>query len=234
MKYKILSVGGSIIIPKTGFDIPFLKKFRALILRRVLAGERFILVIGGGGTCRAYQDAAKAVVPMTNTDLDWVGIYTTQFNAHFVRYLFKGYAHTELIGDPEKKIKTNKPILVGAGYAPGASTDHDAVLIAKTYGAKQLLNLSNIEYVYDKDPNKFSDAQKIESIDWKTFRKEIVGNVWTAGKNVPFDPVASREAERLGLTVSILNGTNLPEVQKALAGKKFKGTVITSHDARHI
>ena len=46
-KYKILSVGGSIIIPKTGFDISFLKKFRNLILTEIKKGNKFILVIGG-------------------------------------------------------------------------------------------------------------------------------------------------------------------------------------------
>jgi uridylate kinase len=84
---KILSVGGSIIIPKTGFDIPFLKKFRAMILDRIKKGDRFILVIGGGATCRQYQDAAKQVVKMSDEELDWLGIHTTIYNAIFVRFL---------------------------------------------------------------------------------------------------------------------------------------------------
>jgi uridylate kinase len=73
--YKILSVGGSIIIPKTGFDIKFLKKFRAMILARVKKGEKFVLVIGGGATCRVYQDALKKTTKISNVDLDWLGIY---------------------------------------------------------------------------------------------------------------------------------------------------------------
>ncbi|HYE59889.1 MAG TPA: UMP kinase, partial [Candidatus Kapabacteria bacterium] len=97
---KILSVGGSIIIPKTGFDVSFLKQFRSLILRQVKKGERFILVIGGGATCRQYQTAAKSVLPLTNEDLDWIGIHTTIFNANFVKYLFKGYAHPEIVTNP--------------------------------------------------------------------------------------------------------------------------------------
>lgn len=224
--YTILSVGGSIIIPKTGFDIPFLKKFRSMILRRVKAGDRFILVVGGGGTCREYQNTAKMVAPLTTEDLDWIGIHTTVLNAQFVRFLFKGYAHGELVGDPRRKLSTGKHIIVGAGYQPGHSTDMDAVLLAKTYGAKDVLNLSNIEYVYDKDPNKFPEARKIERIAWREFRKNIVGTSWSAGKNAPFDPVASREAERMGLRVSILKGTNLKEVSNALSGRKFRGTVI--------
>jgi uridylate kinase len=58
-RYTIISVGGSIVIPKTGFDPAFLKEFRALILKEVKKGRRFILTIGGGATCRQYQAALK-------------------------------------------------------------------------------------------------------------------------------------------------------------------------------
>ncbi len=225
---KILSVGGSIIIPKTGFDIAFLKAFRSMILARVKKGERFILIIGGGATCRQYQTAAAAVVPMSNVDLDWLGIHTTIFNAQFVKSLFKGLVHDEVITNPKKKIKSKKPIIIGAGYKPGASTDMDAVLLAQVYGAKEILNLSNIEYVYTKDPNIFPDAVKIEQIGWKQFRKEIVGNSWVAGKNAPFDPIASKLAEKMKLTVKILKGTELTNVEKALSGQPFTGTTITA------
>lgn len=225
--YKIISVGGSIIIPKTGFDINFLKKFRALILKQVKKGDKFILVIGGGATCRVYQDALDKVVKTNNTDLDWMGIHTTIFNAQFVRLLFKDVAYAEVVIDPTKKIKTNKSVLVASGWKPGCSSDKDAVLLAQTYGAKEVINLSNIEYVYDKDPNKYKTAKKIEEINWKDFRKNVVGYKWVPGKNVPFDPIASGLAEKLKLKVSILKGTNLPEVEKVISGKKFKGTVIT-------
>lgn len=225
-KYKILSVGGSIIIPKTGFDISFLKKFRNLILAEVKKGNKFILVIGGGATCRDYQQALTKVVKTSDTDLDWLGIYTTWFNAEFVKMLFADYAHDEVIKNPTQKIKTNKPIIIAGGWKPGCSTDKDAVLLAENFGAKEMINLSNIEYVFDKDPNKFSDAKKIEKINWPDFRKNVVGYKWIPGKNVPFDPMASALAEKLKLKVSILQGTNLIEVKKAVQGKKFKGTVI--------
>lgn len=224
---KIMSVGGSIIIPHEGFNIPFLKKFKKLILQKIDEGQQFILTIGGGGTCRVYQQAAKSVDgSLTNEDLDWIGIHSTIFNAQFVRFLFKDYAYKDVITNPTKKINTNKPIIVAAGWKPGCSTDKDAVLLAKTYGATEMINLSNIAYVYDKDPNKFKDAKKIERMDWANFRKDIVGYDWSAGKSAPFDPIASGQAEKIGLTVSILKGTDLTQVNNVLSGKKFKGTVI--------
>ncbi len=91
-QYRIISLGGSIIIPPEGFNIEFLKKFRELILTRVKLGEKFILVIGGGSTCRKYQQAAKDSADVSSEDLDWLGIYATHFNARFVGLLFNGWA----------------------------------------------------------------------------------------------------------------------------------------------
>lgn len=224
--YKILSIGGSIIIPKTGFDPVFLKQFRSFILSEIKKGERFILVIGGGATCRTYQQAARQVVPLTNDELDWIGIHTTIYNAEFVRMLFGDIAHADIVTNPTKKVRTQKPLIIAAGWKPGCSTDTDAVHLAKTYGAREVLNVSNIECVYDKDPNQFPDAKKIPSIDWKTFRRDIVGDTWSPGHSAPFDPVASRMAERLKLRVSIVNGMMIPQLRAAIHGRKFTGTII--------
>ncbi|MBP7992452.1 MAG: UMP kinase, partial [Candidatus Magasanikbacteria bacterium] len=155
-----------------------------------------------------------------------IGIQFTLANAHLVRTLFTGYSHDKVINNPHEKVKTKMPIIVAGGEKPGASSDIDAVDLAKAYGATEMINLSNIEYVFDKDPNKFKNAKKIEDINWKDFRKNIVGYKWEPGKNVPFDPTASGRAEKYKMTVSILNGTNLAEVAKALQGKKFKGTKV--------
>lgn len=224
-EYKIISVGGSIIIPKEGFDLGFLKKFRQMILGRVKKGERFILVVGGGATCRAYQRAAKEAANLSNENLDWLGIYTTWYNAEFVRLLFGEYANKEIIKNPTKKIITDKPIICAGGWKTGCSTDKDAVLLAKTYGVKQIINASNIDFVYTADPKTHQDARPIKKISWAEFRK-IVGDKWRAGANLPFDPIAAREAEKMGLKVVFVKGTNLRALEGALDSGKVEGTII--------
>lgn len=224
-KFKIISIGGSIIIPPTGFDIEFLKKFRALIIGRVKKGDKFILVVGGGSTCRQYQTAAKGVVSMTDTDLDWLGIKTTIFNAEFVKFLFKDLTYPEIITNPTKKIKTNKPIIMAGGWKPGCSTDNDAVLLAKTFDAKEVINASNISYVYTADPKKEPQAKPLKSLTWKEMRN-IIGDKWMPGGNFPFDPIAAKTAQKLGLTVKFVKGTDLDLLDKALGGGEFEGSVI--------
>ena len=223
--YKILSVGGSIVIPKNGFEVAWLKKFRALILAEVKKGQRFILVIGGGATCRQYQSAAAKVAKLTSTDLDWLGIKSTVFNAEFVRTLFKGYAYEKVVTNPTRRVKTSRPIIVAAGWKPGCSTDKDAALLAKTYGASEVINLSNIDYVYTSDPKKNPQAKKIIQTNWPEFRK-IIGDKWKPGANLPFDPGAAKAAERLGLAVKFVKGTALGQVKRALSGGRFSGSII--------
>lgn len=223
--YTILSVGGSVIIPPSGFDVAFLKKLRAILLSAVARGQKFILVVGGGATCRVYQEAARKFANITAEDLDWVGIKTTHANAELVRVLLKSAAHRAVIINPTKKIKTSKPIIVAAGWQPGCSTDRDAVLLAKTYGAKEVINVSNIDFVYDRDPNKYKDAVALPRLSWAELKK-IVGAKWRPGANVPFDPKAVSLAARLGLTVRFVKGFNLAGLQSALSGQASPGTVI--------
>lgn len=226
-KITVISLGGSLIAPKTGFNISFLKSFKQLILKFIEKNYRFIIVCGGGNTARAYQKAALEVGEITSENIDWIGIHATRLNSHFVHTLFHSYAHPKIVKEYGnlKNIQWKEKILLGAGWKPGSSTDYDSVLLAKHFKIKRVINLSNISHVYDSDPRINPHAKQFKKITWPEFRK-LVGNTWDPGANLPFDPVASREAEAGKLEVCILDGTNLKEVEKAIQGDKFEGTVI--------
>ena len=229
IKFKktfIISLGGSLIVPKD-VDTKYLKAFKKFVEEQVSKGYRLIIVAGGGSTARKYRDAGKAVVKeMTLDDLDWLGIHSTRLNAHLVRTIFRDIAHPTIITNPYIKEKTKAPVIIGAGYRPGWSTDYDAVFLAKNYGAEMVINLSNIEYVYTKDPRKHKDAERIEKITWADFRK-IVGDTWDPGLHAPFDPIASKFGQKFKLKVIVAGGKNLKNLGNILTGKKFKGTVIS-------
>jgi uridylate kinase len=114
---------------------------------------------------------------------------------------------------------------VASGWKPGFSTDYDAVLLAERFKADSVINLSNIEQVYSDDPKKNPDAKPIDKISWPDFCR-LVGDEWVPGKNVPFDPVASRHASKIGLKVIFAAGRNLENLKKILSGEVFLGTVI--------
>ncbi len=221
----IISLGGSLINPGK-VDVKFLKAFRSLILNQTKTGNRFILITGGGALCREYQNALSNASSADNDALDWLGIFSTRLNAQLVRLMFYKSANSQIVKDPNKKVKFTEKILVAGGWMPGRSTDDDAVRLAKIYGAKTVINLSNIDYVYTKDPRKFKTAKKITQISWKNFRK-IVGDKWDPGANKPFDPTAAKLAEQLKLKVIIANGKNLRNLKKILQDRPSIGTTIS-------
>lgn len=224
----VLSIGGSLIIPNSGIDTEFLSKLNGFVRAKLSGGTRqFFLVTGGGSTARSYRDAAREVIghELNRDDLDWLGIHATRLNAHLIRTIFRDIAHPYIIKNYEIIRKAKEPVVVASGWKPGWSTDYDAVLLCEDYGVKTVLNLSNIEKVYDKDPKKFPEAKPIDKISWADFRK-IVGDEWIPGMNAPFDPIAAQKAQELGIKVVIVNGNDFENIEKYFAGQEFVGTTI--------
>lgn len=225
-EYVVVSVGGSLIVPDA-IDTSFLSRFQHLISMKTREGRSFYVIAGGGKLARRYQDAAQEVRgDLDREDLDWMGIHSTRLNAHLLRTIFKEDAQPRIVKNPTRKLHARDSVVVGAGWKPGWSTDYCAVMAAKNLGATKLVNLSNIDYVYTADPRKDPSATKIEHISWGEFRK-LIPSEWDPGLSSPFDPVAAKEAEALGIEVAIINGEKLDEFEKYLAGEPFIGTVIS-------
>ncbi len=220
----VMSVGGSLIVPNE-VDSHFLGDFLRLIQSEIKKGRRFILITGGGKVCRAYQAVLKKVADVSSVELDWLGIAATHLNARLVQLAFGKLAHPVVATDASKKMHFKEKVLVAGGWKPGRSTDDGAVRLAGMYGAKTVINLSNIDYIYDRDPRTHSDAKKIERLSWARYRK-MFGSKWVPGAHTPFDPVASRLAQQNKTKVVFLNGANLANVKSYLDGGPFIGSVI--------
>lgn len=221
----IISVGGSLIFPDE-IDVSWIKDFKNIIEKN-LGRYRFALICGGGKVCRRYQNALREINPaVEDTSLDWLGIEVTKVNASLIKNVFGKMAHEKIVDNPNKKVNLKEDVIVAGGWKPGCSTDKDAILLAKNLKVKKVINFTNIDYVYDKDPKKYPDAKIIKSISWKEFRK-ILPKEWSPGLNSPFDPMAAREAEKLGIEVAVLNGKNLSNFEDYLNEKKIIGTLIS-------
>jgi len=223
----ILSLGGSLVVPNGGIETKFLIEFNAFVRKKIAEGRRFFIVVGGGAIARHYRDAAQGVVgKITNIDLDWLGIHATRLNGHLLRTIFQDIAHPRIVENYNKKLYNLKePLVIAAGWKPGWSTDYCSVLLARDYESKIIVNMTNIAKVYNKDPNKEKDAKPLDHVSWPEFLK-LVGDAWSPGSNSPFDPVASRLASNMGLKVIVLDGRNIENLEKAIEGKEFTGTVI--------
>jgi uridylate kinase len=225
----IISVGGSLVVPTGGINTTFLKNLNSFIRTQLSKhpNRQFFLEVGGGATARQYRDAGQEVVghELTRDDLDWLGIHATRLNAQLIRTVFRDIAHPYIIKKYEIIRKVVEPVVVAAGWKPGWSTDYDAILLCEDYGARTVLNLSNITQVYTDDPKTNPDAKPIEKISWEDFRK-IVGDEWTPGLNAPFDPIAAKKAQELGVKVVVMSGDDFTNIEHYFAGDTFIGTTI--------
>lgn len=223
----VISLGGSVICPDQP-NTTLLAGYRRLfhdIIKRYRC--RIILVIGGGHLARDYVSTARTLKITKDISLDQIGIAATRLNAELVLQLFSDISYRFVCSDPTQHVPTTKPLLISGGWRPGFSTDYVAVEWATTYHAEQVINLTNVDYVYTKDPTKCSDARKLTDIGWSEFRALMVGARVPAG-NWPFDPIAAEAAQKQNVTVHIGNGTTLPLVKTLLSdileGKTKKNT----------
>lgn len=223
----IISLGGSIVAPDSP-DISFIKDFHQRICQwlETHPQERLVFIVGGGGPARTYQGAYRQVLAKPDANAqDWIGIMATRLNAELIRAIFEQYCSDPVVTDPSASIDFKGRILVAAGWKPGFSTDFDAVWLAGRFGAKTVLNLSNVAKVYTDDPRKNPEAKPLDRISWEDFRS-MVGDTWEPGKNVPFDPIASQKAQELGLSVICAAGKDLDNLMDILNHQNFTGTTI--------
>lgn len=223
----MISLGGSIIAPNQP-DVDFIKQFRSVVVNYLQAdaNRRLIFVVGGGAPARQYQQAAKVLLPeIENISLDWIGIMATRLNAQLVKEIFSPLCKDPVVTDPTADFSFTGQILLAAGWMPGFSTDNDAVLLAERFGAKTVINLSNISKIYSEDPKTNPNAVPLDTLTWSQYKK-MVGDNWTPGKNSPFDPIATKKASELNLKVISAGGKDLNNIQRILEEKPFEGSTI--------
>ena len=224
---KVISLGGSIVAPDK-VDVEFLKEFHKEICDYLAkdAGRKLIFVTGGGGPARAYQTAYREITEKTDSGLqDWIGIMATRLNGQLIKGIFGDLCKNDVVTDPTAPGSFDGRVMVAAGWKPGWSTDFDAVVLAERFGADTVINLSNISKVYSADPKLDPDAVPLDTMSWDEL-KALVGDEWVPGKNVPFDPIATKKAAELKLKVITAAGKDIKNMSNLLEGRDFEGTLI--------
>ena len=207
----IISLGGSIVAP-AAVDTDFVGRFVAAMGNYLEedASRRLVLIVGGGAPAREYQKAYREISGGDASDAqDWIGIMATRLNAELVRAVFGTWCENAVVTDPSAEFEFSGRVLVAAGWKPGFSTDFDAVVLAERFNARRLINLSNIVKIYTADPRLDPDARPLDNISWEDY-SAMAGDEWVPGRNLPFDPVATRRGRELGLEVISAAGAISP------------------------
>ena len=123
-------------------------------------------------------------------------------------------------------------IVVMAGMQPGQSTTSVAIQVAEFLKAERLIILTDVDGIYDKDPNVYDDAKLMRELNYNSLQKIILemseDTQAAAGEYRIFDTVSLQILKRSNVVVSVISGLNLDQFQKKWNNEKVNiGTTIT-------
>ena len=216
MKISV-SLGGS-LLPREG--TPETYQRYAQVLRKLKErGHTLIVVCGGGKPARDWIKVAKELGADSYTQ-DRLGIHATHLNALLLIAALGPHAHSHIHRrGSEIKRNMNDKILVGGGHLPSSSTDYRAVLFAEAVDAERVVNATDVDGVYDRNPDINPDAVKLDRITHYWLEKIILENAEQApGEYGLFDLKAVRRAKKLKIPLIFVDGTDPQEIARAIEG----------------
>ena len=178
-----------------------------------------IVVAGGGNIARHYISHARSSGADEST-LDELGIEISRLNAKLLIYALKNkaYSHPPTTLQEVKHAVDDGLIVVAGGLHPGQSTNGTAALIAEKIKAEQFLNATDVDGVYDMDPNKYKKAKKFKRIELKNLKNMLVHEDSIAGGYDLMDIVALKIIERSKIKTRILKA-DIKIIEKAIKGE---------------
>ncbi|OYT40251.1 MAG: uridylate kinase [Candidatus Altiarchaeales archaeon ex4484_43] len=221
----VISIGGSILVPDE-IDIDYMHELAELTSK--LAEEHQVSIITGGGrTARKYIEPARRF-GASEIFCDLIGITATRLNARLLAAVIGERANLEPPKDFIAALKAMNfgKIVVMGGTHPGHSTDAVSALLAEYISANLLINATDVDGIYDKDPQKHRDARMYKKLSVEQLVDMVKSYSLGAGRYELIDILAAKIIQRSKIRTIFLNGRNLENMKNAIEGREFIGTVI--------
>jgi uridylate kinase len=183
MKYKriLLKLSGESLMGNKNYGIDpdkvaeFVQEIKSIYDKGIEIG----IVIGGGNIFRGLSDAGKT---MNRTQGDFMGMLATVINGMALQSVFHNNGmeaellsgiKIEKIADEvsplvaKQALSANKIVIFSGGTGnPFFTTDTAAVLRALEIDADVILKGTRVDGIYNKDPEKHSDARKYDTVSY--------------------------------------------------------------------
>lgn len=227
MKKIVLKFGGSVLYKEEMvLNVERIKEIVDTINTLHDTGHKVAVVVGGGKLARVIIQASD-VLGHVSTFKDILAVESTRIHALLVIASLQNKAYLlvprsfEEIG---KALSTGKIVVTG-GLQPGQSTNAVAALVAEYWGADLLINLTNVDKVYDKDPNLYKDAKPLDELSADELLEIISKQDEEPGKYALFDRVGCEIVKRSNLRLIFTNGSDPKNILRIVDGENI-GTVV--------
>ena len=184
----------------TGLDFDILNNLASIIKRCADEGVQISIVVGAGNIWRGVRNGAGKI---DRTRSDHMGMLGTTINAlgfadvleqHGLEVRVQTAIEMRQFAEPYIRLKAirhlekGRVVIFGCGTGnPFCSTDTAASLRAIETDSDIALLAKNIDGVYDKDPRKFPDAVKYDTISFDSILEDHLGVIDSTAATMAYD-----------------------------------------------
>ncbi len=225
----LLKLSGEVLAGKTGHGIDFdtVNEICAVIKTVADMGVQVGIVVGGGNFWRGRSSGK-----MDRTRADNMGMLATAINSLALQEALIQAGNDAVVmsaldiqrmvepfnkDKAVKYMKNGQVVIFSCGTgSPFFSTDSGAALRAAEIEADIFFKATNVDGVYDKDPNKFSDALKFDTLTYAEILKKQLGVM---------DNTAAALSQNSKMPVLVFNLNDPQNIVKAVLGENI-GTIV--------
>ena len=220
----VVAIGGSILLKE--YDCKKFQEYSA-ILKDLSDEHELFVVIGGGKPAREYISVVRDL-GAGEAQCDDIGIEVTRINAKLMLSALGDAAYQRVPHNFQEALEfsASGKIIVMGGTEPAHSTDAVSAILAEYINADKLINLTSVDGMYTKDPNKFDDAELVSKITATDLLEFLNGKDVKAGTYEFFDTTAVQMIKRSNMETVITNGFEHENLIRAVNGEEIGTRVI--------
>jgi len=210
----VIKIGGSISMEKGGPNSEYLLKLLKVI-EEINKKHKISLCIGGGKFVKNYSKNIERF-KLKNKEREECFIELMKANVKLLSLITNKkpiYSLEDYEGEEA----------VISGIKPGRSTDANAAKLAEIMNADLFIKLTDVDGIYNKDPNKNKNAKLLRKINYEELDK-------VKGEEKPLDygildPKAMKIIKENRIKTILVNGKNPKNLLKVMEGKKIGTTI---------
>ena len=222
-KKVVIKLSGSIFSEERNEDT--IKRY-AEMLTDISIDVQPIVIAGGGKIARHYINLARDL-GSDEASLDIMGIEVSRLNAKLLITALGEQAYPQVpknLDEVTIAAASGKIVIVG-GLHPGQSTNATSALIAEKVRAFRFLNATDVDGIYDLDPNTSSNAKLLNEITVNECMEILKDGSSMAGTYDLMDIVALKVIERSKIPTRVLR-SDITNIKNAIIGTHHIGTEI--------
>jgi uridylate kinase len=219
----VIKIGGSLLFDKDQhLDAAKFQQYADEVRQIAEQGHKILLVVGGGALARTLVEQGRFLRAQKDA-LDQLGIAATWVCAQLMIAALNGLAYpTPMMTEGQiASYIDDKRILVVGGLKPGQSTNAVAARMAEITQANVLVNVTDVDGVFDKDPKRYTGAKLLAVVTAAKLRQIVSSLPSDPGTYPLFDKRALEIVERARIEVWFVNGQQSHSIVGAVTEKRI-------------